>query len=74
MATPTFSQQDAEYLIVVSQRAPLANMKEAEHLSGLLQRFKAWYEHVANNEGAKKAPGRKGRQEVPASPPEDPAA
>lgn len=73
MATPpTFSPQDAEYLIVVAQRAPLSNMKEAEHLSQTLQRFKGWYEHVANAEAPKAA--RKGRKEAPASTIEDPAA
>jgi len=39
-----FTKQDAEHLIQHAQTAPLANLRHAEQVSALLQRFAAWYE------------------------------
>jgi hypothetical protein len=47
MATPEFSQQDAQTLVLLAENAPLRNLKEAENVSKLLQRFSAWYEHIS---------------------------
>lgn len=43
MTENTFSEQDAQALIQTAQSAPLQNMKHAEMVSGLLQRFAAFY-------------------------------
>jgi hypothetical protein len=43
---PTFTDLDVQNLIAVAQAAPLRNMKEAESVSLLLQRFRSWHEHV----------------------------
>lgn len=72
MTTPTFTEVDAQNLIQAAQNSPLRNLKEAEYLSGLLQRFAAWHAHVTKAEVPK--PLRKARQESPASPPADPSA
>lgn len=71
MATPTFSEQDAQDLIAHAQAAPLANLKHASYISDLLRRFAAWHEHVTKP-AAK--PARQGRQGSPARQPEDPAS
>lgn len=72
MPTPTFSTQDAQNLIAVAQNAPLRNLKEAEMVSQLIQRFAAWHEHVTKTPADKTT--RKGRQETPAGQPQDPAS
>lgn len=43
MLAPEFTPQDAQFLIATAQSAPLQNMKHAEAVSQLLQRFQAWY-------------------------------
>jgi hypothetical protein len=68
MSNPQFSKQDAEMLVAHAQTAPLANLRHAEQVSQLLQRFAAWYEHNA------KEPVAKRRQGSPAGQPSDPAS
>lgn len=38
-----FTQHDADAIIQMVQSAPLANMRHAQEVSALLQRFQAWY-------------------------------
>lgn len=56
MSRPSFSDLDAQNLVALAQNAPLRNLKEAEQVSQMLQRFKEWYDSVAY-------------QEVPPAPP-----
>jgi hypothetical protein len=53
----TFTQQDAQNLIAHAQTAPLANLKHAEAVSSLLQRFAKWYEDVSKREQPAGQPG-----------------
>lgn len=68
MPTPDFTSQDAQNLIAHAQTAPLVNLKHAEQVSNLLQRFAAWHESVS------KEPVAKRRQGSPAGQPSDPAS
>lgn len=62
-----FSPQDANTLIALAQNAPLQNLRQAEQVSQLLQRFGAWYASVVAPAGeATEAPKpRKRRGESP---------
>lgn len=52
MPSPSFTPQDAQNLIAIAQNAPLQNLKAAEQVSALLQRFATWYEFVSNPQEA----------------------
>lgn len=69
MPTTTFSDQDAQFLIAHAQTAPLANLKHAEQVSQLLQRFATWHAHVS-----KPAPTDRKAGQAPAGQPQDPAS
>ena len=45
-SVPKFTAQQAQALVSVAARAPLANMQEAEAVSKLLQHFVAWHESL----------------------------
>ena len=66
--TQPFTAQDADALITHAQTVPLRNMRHAEEISLLLNRFREW---VIAQERIKI---RKAVKESPASPPEDPAS
>lgn len=62
MSAEDFSREDAEAVIALAQQAPLQNMKHAEAVSDLLQRFTKFYDKAT-----KPAPVPRKPRSTPAS-------
>jgi hypothetical protein len=62
-----FTREDADAVIALAQQAPLSNMKHAQSVSDLLQRFVKFYEKAVKPA----AVTRKPRKTAPEVTPED---
>lgn len=60
-----FSKQDAAALIEHAQCAPLANLRHAEQISQLLQRFAQWHEQVTSPAAPTAAPKASADAQLP---------
>lgn len=78
---PKFDANDAQVLVQLAQNAPLRNLREAQGVSELLQRFTAWFNDVTASPADDSAPTppapRKRRSRIddvppPSAPPASP--